>query len=142
MDLTDYLRDLIRTSADVEGVALITTDGVLIESVNFAPPDDPETGAAYCAAALVIAQQLGADTNRGRFDQFYLKGQNGYLIIMPIGDQALLAVLAREGAKLGLIFLDMGGFIKGFLRFAGDPIFPWTPPNDLNAHARPEYDDE
>jgi hypothetical protein len=44
---------------------------------------------------------------RGVLDQVYIKGQMGYVILMAVGDEAVLTTLVREGAKLGLILLDM-----------------------------------
>ena len=35
------------------------------------------------------------------------KGANGYVILMSVGDEAVLTTLVRKDAKLGLIFLDM-----------------------------------
>jgi predicted regulator of Ras-like GTPase activity (Roadblock/LC7/MglB family) len=40
-------------------------------------------------------------------DQVYIKGENGFVILMSVGSEAVLTVLARQQAKLGLIFLDM-----------------------------------
>jgi hypothetical protein len=40
-------------------------------------------------------------------DQVYIKGENGYVILMSVGEEAVLTVLARARAKLGLLFLDM-----------------------------------
>ena len=31
----------------------------------------------------------------------------GYVVLMSVGEEAVLTALARERAKLGLIFLDM-----------------------------------
>ena len=40
-------------------------------------------------------------------DQVYIKGEKGYVVLMSVGEEAVLTALAREQAKLGLIFLDM-----------------------------------
>ena len=48
-------------------------------------------------------QQLG----RGALDQVYIRGKDGFVILMSIGEEAVLTTLVREGAKLGLVFLDM-----------------------------------
>lgn len=37
----------------------------------------------------------------------YIRGESGFVILMAIGTEAVLTVLAREHAKLGLLFLDM-----------------------------------
>ena len=50
-----------------------------------------------------IAGELG----RGYLDQVYIKGENGYVVLMSVGEEAVLTVLARREAKLGLVFLDM-----------------------------------
>jgi uncharacterized protein len=38
----------------------------------------------------------------------YVNGESGYVILTSVGDEAVLTVLARKDAKLGLIFLDIG----------------------------------
>jgi predicted regulator of Ras-like GTPase activity (Roadblock/LC7/MglB family) len=40
-------------------------------------------------------------------EQVYIKGETGYVVLMSVGEDAVLTALAREQAKLGLIFLDM-----------------------------------
>ncbi|OQY25637.1 MAG: hypothetical protein B6I34_01780 [Anaerolineaceae bacterium 4572_32.1] len=40
-------------------------------------------------------------------EQVYIRGEKGYVILMAVGEEAVLTVLAREQAKLGLLFLDM-----------------------------------
>lgn len=37
----------------------------------------------------------------------YVKGEHGYVVLMACGENAVLTTLAREDAKLGLVFLDM-----------------------------------
>jgi predicted regulator of Ras-like GTPase activity (Roadblock/LC7/MglB family) len=37
----------------------------------------------------------------------YIRGEKGYVVLMSVGQEAVLTGLAREQAKLGLIFLDM-----------------------------------
>jgi hypothetical protein len=41
-------------------------------------------------------------------EQVYIHGDEGYVLIRAVGSDAVLTVLARESAKLGLIFLEMG----------------------------------
>jgi len=44
---------------------------------------------------------------RGSLEQIYIKGDMGFVVLMSVGNDAVLTVLAREQAKLGLIFLDI-----------------------------------
>ena len=40
-------------------------------------------------------------------DQVYIRGGEGLVILMSVGEEAVLTTLVREGARLGLILLDM-----------------------------------
>lgn len=40
-------------------------------------------------------------------DQVFVKGDDGYVVLMSAGKKAVLSVMARKDAKLGLLFLDM-----------------------------------
>ena len=59
------------------------------------------------AAMLSLGERIASELGRGALDQVYIKGQQGYVILMSVGEDAVLTALAREQAKLGLIFLDM-----------------------------------
>jgi uncharacterized protein len=40
-------------------------------------------------------------------DEVYIHGGDGYVLLMAAGTDAVLTVLAREQAKLGLVLLEM-----------------------------------
>jgi predicted regulator of Ras-like GTPase activity (Roadblock/LC7/MglB family) len=40
-------------------------------------------------------------------DEVYIHGDDGYVLLTSIGAEAVLTVLARQEAKLGLVFLEM-----------------------------------
>jgi hypothetical protein len=63
--------------------------------------------AAMSAAMLSLGERIASELGRGSLEQVYIKGSNGYVILMSIGSEAVLTALARENAKLGLILLDM-----------------------------------
>ena len=41
-----------------------------------------------------------------------VKGESGYVILTAVGEEAVLTVLARKDAKLGLIFLDVNRTVE------------------------------
>jgi predicted regulator of Ras-like GTPase activity (Roadblock/LC7/MglB family) len=43
---------------------------------------------------------------KGDFDQFYIKGSEGYLLGMQAGPNAILLVSTTKDVRLGLILLD------------------------------------
>ena len=81
-------------------------DGLTIAT---ALPDDVEEDrvAAMSAAMLSLGERISTELGRGSLDQVYIRGNNGYVILMSTGEEAVLTLLAREQAKLGLVFLDM-----------------------------------
>jgi predicted regulator of Ras-like GTPase activity (Roadblock/LC7/MglB family) len=56
---------------------------------------------------LSLGERIASELGRGSLEQVYIKGEKGYVVLMSVGEEAVLTVLAREQAKLGLIFLDM-----------------------------------
>ena len=62
---------------------------------------------AMSAAMLSLGDRIANELRRGVLDQVYIHGENGYVVLMAAGDEAVLTVLARKEAKLGLILYDM-----------------------------------
>jgi predicted regulator of Ras-like GTPase activity (Roadblock/LC7/MglB family) len=56
---------------------------------------------------LSLGDRIASELGRGTLNQVYIKGENGFVILMSVGEEAVLTALARQQAKLGLIFLDM-----------------------------------
>lgn len=100
------LKDLQVSTPDVEASALVSVDGLIIASAL--PPDvEEDRVSAMSAAMLSLGERIASELGRGVLDQVYVRGANGYVILSAVGEEAVLTVLAREGAKLGLVFLDM-----------------------------------
>ncbi|MCS6964346.1 MAG: roadblock/LC7 domain-containing protein, partial [Thermoflexus sp.] len=59
------------------------------------------------AAMLSLGERIASELRRGTLDQVYIRGERGYVVLMAVGEEAVLTVLARPQAKLGLLFLDM-----------------------------------
>jgi len=104
--MVERLRDLQASSPDIEASAVVSVDGLTIAS---ALPQGVEEDrvSAMSAAMLSLGERIASELGRGALDQVYIKGEEGFVILMSIGDDAVLTALAREDAKLGLIFLDM-----------------------------------
>jgi predicted regulator of Ras-like GTPase activity (Roadblock/LC7/MglB family) len=100
------LKDLQVSTPDVEASALVSVDGLIIASAL--PPDvEEDRVSAMSAAMLSLGERIASELGRGVLDQVYVRGANGYVILSAVGEEAVLTVLARQDAKLGLVFLDM-----------------------------------
>jgi predicted regulator of Ras-like GTPase activity (Roadblock/LC7/MglB family) len=100
------LKDLQVSTPDIEASALVSVDGLIIASAL--PPDvEEDRVSAMSAAMLSLGERIASELGRGVLDQVYVRGANGYVILSAVGEEAVLTVLARKDAKLGLVFLDM-----------------------------------
>ncbi|HRE25870.1 MAG TPA: roadblock/LC7 domain-containing protein [Anaerolineales bacterium] len=104
--MEDRLRDMQITSPDIEASAVVSVDGLPIAT---ALPRNVEEDrvSAMSAAMLSLGERIASELGRGSLNEVYIKGEKGYVILQSVGQEAVLTVLAREGAKLGLVFLDM-----------------------------------
>ena len=59
------------------------------------------------AAMLSLGERIANELGRGGLDEVYIHGDSGYVLLMSVGSDAVLTVLAREQAKLGLVLLEM-----------------------------------
>ena len=100
------LKDLQISTPDIEASAVVSVDGLIIAS---ALPSDVEEDrvSAISADMLSLGERIAGELGRGILDQVYIRGVNGYVILMSVGEEAVLTVLAHKDAKLGLVFLDM-----------------------------------
>jgi uncharacterized protein len=104
--LVNRLYALHSAARDVEASAVVSVDGLSMASAL--PQDvEEERVSAMSAAMLSLGGRISDELGRGAVEQVYVKGQNGFVIVMAVGKEAVLTVLAGEKAKLGLIFLDM-----------------------------------
>lgn len=103
--MTARLRDLQQTEG-VEACAVVSVDGLTMASVL---PDSAEEDrvSAMSAAMLSLGERIAGELQRGGLNQVYIKGNEGNVLLMSVGEEAVLTVLARVEARLGLVLLDM-----------------------------------
>ena len=100
------LRDLQVSTPDIEASAIVSVDGLSIAS-SMPPGMEEDRVSAMSAAMLSLGERIAQEMGRGALTQVYVKGEHGYVILSEIGEEAVLTVLAREDAKLGLVLFDM-----------------------------------
>ncbi len=104
--LVERLRDLQASSGDVEAAAIVSVDGLSMASSLPADIEEDRVS-AMSAAMLSLGERISSELGRGELEQVMVKGEKGYVILTAVGEEAVLTVLARKDAKLGLIFLDI-----------------------------------
>ncbi len=104
--LGSILSELNGSSVDIEASAVISTDGLLISSVLPHDMDEDRVG-AMSAAMISLGDRTAQELSRGELEQVLVKGKTGYILMTYAGQDAVITVLAKPKAKLGLIFLDV-----------------------------------
>lgn len=104
--LVDRLRELQASSGDIEGAAIVSVDGLSMAS-SLQGGIEEDRVSAMSAAMLSLGERISSELGRGELEQVQVKGEAGYVILTAVGEEAVLTVLARKEAKLGLILLDV-----------------------------------
>ena len=100
------LQDMQAAVPDIEASAVVSVDGLVIASALPADTEEDRVS-AMSAAMLSLGERIAKELGRGTVEQVYIKGDNGYVVLTAVGEEAVLTVLARKEGKLGLIFLEM-----------------------------------
>lgn len=100
------LQSFVATTAEVQGAALVTPDGLPLAS-NLSGAMDEERVAAMSAAMLSLGERIGVELARGAIDRIYIEGEEGFSILTSCGQDAVFLVLANRSAKQGILLLEI-----------------------------------
>jgi predicted regulator of Ras-like GTPase activity (Roadblock/LC7/MglB family) len=104
--IVDRLHQLQASAPDIEATAVVSADGLTIASA-LPKQIEEDRVAAMSAAMLSLGERIASELQRGTLAQVYVKGESGYVILIAIGENAVLTALTSENAKLGLVLLEM-----------------------------------
>ncbi len=104
--MVDRLQDMQGRTPDVDASAVVSVDGLTIAAALPSSVEEDRV-AAMSAAMLSLGERIAGELGRGSLDEVYIHGDEGYVLLTSIGNGAVLTVLARRQAKLGLVFLEM-----------------------------------
>ncbi len=104
--MVDRLQDMQGRTPDVEASAVVSVDGLTIAAALPSTVEEDRVS-AMSAAMLSLGERIAGELGRGSLDEVYIHGDDGYVLLTSIGNGAVLTVLARKQAKLGLVFLEM-----------------------------------
>ncbi|NKQ37290.1 MAG: hypothetical protein HF973_16955 [Chloroflexi bacterium] len=104
--MVDRLKDLQAGTPDIEASAVVSVDGLIMASSLPAGVDEDRIS-AMSAAMISLGDRIASELDRGVLTQVLIRGTDGIIVLRAIGEDAVLTVLARAQAKLGLVFLDM-----------------------------------
>jgi predicted regulator of Ras-like GTPase activity (Roadblock/LC7/MglB family) len=103
--LRSILREFNSSSADIEASACISSDGYSIAAVLGQDVDADRFG-AMCASLLALAHRAAQEIQRGTLKLVLVEGEQGVMLLVQAGPDAILAVAAKPSKNLGMIFLE------------------------------------
>jgi predicted regulator of Ras-like GTPase activity (Roadblock/LC7/MglB family) len=116
--MVDRLKEMQAASPDIEASAVVSVDGLIMASALPADVEEDRVS-AMSAAMLSLGERISMELGRGALTQVYIRGNGGYVLLSAVGQEAVLTALARENAKLGLIFLEMRRAAEHLARVVG-----------------------
>ena len=95
---------------------MISLDGLILTSTL---PDATQEDrvSAMSAALLSLAERISLELGRGSLEQIFIRGLEGDVLLMSIGEHAVLTVMSRREAKLGMLIYYMRRSVKELLNF-------------------------
>lgn len=99
------LRELRSGMPEIEAAVLISSDAMALAS-DISDDADEEMIGALSASVLSMGERAARDLKRGALEQVYVKGDQGCLLLVHCGPDALLSLLLKPEAKLGVIFME------------------------------------
>ncbi len=113
--MVDRLRDLKATNPNIEVLSVVSANGQIMASTS--PTGVDEARVKDISATLISAsEQLMSEMKGGVLNRITLEGSNRLIVLAAVGEDAVLAVLARSEANLGQIFHDMKSTIDDLVR--------------------------
>src|SRR5438876_624427 len=103
--LQGILTELRRMPA-VLGATIARRDGILIAHA-LPKTTDPKTLAALAAAIVGTSEMATIQLAQGRFVRAIIESDEGKLLSLGAGDEALLVALVYDDANLGLVLLAL-----------------------------------
>ena len=112
-------KGLIGTIPEVKSAAIVSTEGLPI-AFAFPRGIDKRQVAAMTATLLSLSEKVILEIGKGDFDQLYIKGSEGYIVVMQAGPDMVLIVSTTKDVRLGLILLDCRRTCEKIAKIGGD----------------------
>jgi len=103
--LANILSQVVETSGDIRGAAVVGRDGLIIAAHLPAKMEQTRVG-AVAAAILSLAGRSVTQLERGEFQQVLVQGTDGNVVITEAGKNAVFVALTGKEVNLGMVFLE------------------------------------
>ncbi|MFX0028535.1 MAG: roadblock/LC7 domain-containing protein [Candidatus Hermodarchaeota archaeon] len=105
-NLDEKLKKLVKTMPEVKAAMLVSTEGFPIAAALSRSIDRIQM-AGMTAALLSLAERSIIEMAKGKFEQLFIRGKNGYILVLQTGPNVVLAISTTHKVKLRLIIHDI-----------------------------------
>jgi len=142
------LNKLLGAVPEVTSAAIVSAEGLPIASALPQGVDETRI-AAMTSALLSLSERAIIEMGIGNVDRLYIKGSEGYLLVMQAGQNAALTVTTTKDVRLELILLDCRRICEKISRLLGGDIndddvrypYPYVlKPPELSRYLKKKYD--
>ena len=116
--MVERLRNMQAAAPDIEASAIVSVDGLIMASALQQGVEEDRVS-AMSAAMLSLGERISSELGRAGLEQVYIKGNAGSIVLTSVGEEAVLTAMARQDAKLGLIFLEMRRAAEDIVKLVG-----------------------
>ena len=116
--MVERLRNMQAAAPDIEASAVVSVDGLIMASALQQGVEEDRVS-AMSAAMLSLGERISTELGRKGLEQVSIKGDKGSIVLTSIGEEAVLTVMARQDAKLGMILLEMRRAAEDIFKLVG-----------------------
>lgn len=116
--MVERLRNMQAAAPDIEASAVVSVDGLIMASALQQGVEEDRVS-AMSAAMLSLGERISSELGRKGLEQVSIKGDKGSIVLTSIGEEAVLTVLSRQDAKLGMILLEMRRAAEDIFKLVG-----------------------
>jgi predicted regulator of Ras-like GTPase activity (Roadblock/LC7/MglB family) len=106
------LDDLVRRVGPISKAVILSQDGIAIGASGTLQRDDAEHLAALAAGFQSLARGAGQHFGGGQVRQTIIEMESAFLLVTAAGSGTCLAVIADQGADLGLVAYEMAILVR------------------------------
>jgi hypothetical protein len=90
---------------DVSGAVAVSMDGIVLASRMSSEVNADRVG-AVAATMVGVTRRVSNELKIGTTEEAIIKSNGGLFMVLPAGDQSLLAINLRQGANLGMVRIE------------------------------------
>lgn len=102
------LDELCQLNTDILAASIVGVDG----TIRAHQGQQAVALSALGAMLAVVAGRAVTELGRGLFSSLLVEGDEGFLVVEPVGTDAVVAVVAHRGAAPGLVISDTRASIR------------------------------